>query len=83
MVTGSGIVAGEILTPVVKNSKFGYISSAGKAKTEYIYEEAGEFKEGLARVCLNGNYGYINLEGKIAVNFIYSGGGEFSQGLYL
>ena len=47
----SGIVNGEILIPVIKNEKFGYINLSGKEKVEFIYDEAGEFSEGVAAVC--------------------------------
>lgn len=43
-----------------RNGKFGYITTDGQKRTDFIYEEAYSFSDGLARVKHNGRYYHID-----------------------
>ena len=47
----------------------------------FIYDEAFEFSDGLAAVCLDGRWGYIDRTGAEVVPFIYALAQPFSEGL--
>ena len=61
--------------------KHGYINRKGELVVPCIYEEASDFKEGLAKVRKDGKFGFINKEGKLVVPCIYSDAGDFHEGL--
>jgi len=47
-----------------KEGKYGYINSKGKEKISLIYDDAEDFKLGMAKVKLNGKGFIINRQGK-------------------
>lgn len=69
------------LISVCKNNKWGYIDKTGKEVIPFIYDEAGDFHEGLAQVFLNGKYGYINKIGEEVIPFVLESGTDFNKGV--
>ena len=49
---------------------FGFVDEAGNPKTIFVYENAGRFSEGLARVRFKNRWGYIDETGKEVIPFI-------------
>jgi hypothetical protein len=60
--------------------KWGYVDVTGKEIRPFIYEEAFDFSEGLARVKVNGKYGFIDKEGKQIISCKYKDASDFSEG---
>ena len=58
-----------------------YITTEGKLLTNDFWQNAGDFKEGLAHVTVNGKVGFIDLDGKMVIPPKWSGTGDFHQGL--
>jgi hypothetical protein len=65
---------------VVGGSKWGYINSKGKFALKPIYEQAGDFQEGIAIVRLNGLSGVIDHSGYFIVKPKYDTIQPFSEG---
>jgi len=61
--------------------KYGFIRADGTEITNYIYDYASPFSEGLACVCQNGKYGFIDTDGNTALPLIYDNASYFSEGL--
>ena len=63
----------KLQTPVKDEitGKWGFADSTGKVIVAFKYEEATDFKEGLAKVKLNGKTGFINDCGKEVIPLIY------------
>lgn len=70
-----------ILRRIRINKKWGFINNDDKLIIENIYEEAGEFCEGLARVKFMGKWGFINEDGAFVVDPKYDFVSEFTNGL--
>ncbi len=65
-----------------QKDKYGYIDKTGKFVIEFEdYDEAGEFKEGLAPLSINDKFGFINKQGKFICERMYHNAGSFVQGL--
>ena len=73
----------KLQTPMQDESsgKWGYADSIGKLVVPFIYEDANEFKDGLARVKQNGNYGFIDYKGEVAIPLVYGELGDFTEGI--
>lgn len=52
--------ASEGIIVAKRNGKFGYLTTDGAKRTDFIYEEAYSFSDGLARVKLGGRYYHID-----------------------
>ena len=67
-----------------KDGKWALFSPNGENMTGYIYDDAGEFENGLSAVsiAINGStkYGYVNDSGDIIIPFIYSSAQKFKYG---
>ena len=50
---------------IEKNDKWGYINIHGKEIIPIIYDEVGEFENGIAQVWLNRTFLYINNKGEV------------------
>lgn len=50
---------------------FGFISENDEMLTPYIFEEAHDFSEGMAAVCMNEKWGFIDTTGALIVPCIY------------
>lgn len=48
-----------------------YNGITGEAITDYIYEDAGYLRDGVAPVKTDGKWGYINAEGNTVIDFIF------------
>lgn len=57
-----------------------YIDKKGKMKLDFLYDEAYEFKEGLARVNNLSFFGFIDKSGKLIVKYSYDFCNDFSGG---
>ena len=66
---------------IYDGEKYGYMKLTGEEITDYIYEAAFPFSEGLACAMLDGKYGFIDTDGKEAIPFIYENAAPFSEGL--
>ena len=74
----------EELTPFKKNGKWGYADKNNKVVISAKYDEAYEFCEALAAVCLNEKWGFIDNNGRVVIPFVYEEvdeSGGFSEGL--
>ncbi|MEI8280389.1 MAG: WG repeat-containing protein [Bacteroidota bacterium] len=69
------------LGPVKRNDKWGYIDKNGKETTPCMYDYGGDFRDGLAKVCLDDKWGYIDKSGTQIIACKYDYGGDFSDGL--
>lgn len=82
---GYGFYEGLSAVSDAKIARFGFIDKKGKQVIDYIYEEAGNFSEGLARVYYKGNeqrsaFGYINKKGNLAIINVYDNCTDFHCG---
>lgn len=68
-------------TVVVKDLKWGYLSSDAKEIIEPTYERAFPFSDGLGRIQQDGKFGFINVKGEIVYPAIYDDAHDFSNGL--
>ena len=60
---------------------YGFMRSDGTEITEYIYDYAYPFSEGLACVRIDGKYGFIDTSGAVALPLIYDNATPFLEGL--
>jgi hypothetical protein len=60
---------------------WGYVDAQGGLIIRSAYDEAGPFRDGLARVKREGKYGFINKEGRWIVPAQFAGAADFSEGL--
>ena len=67
---------------VKHNGKWGFVNLEGKSIIPAIYDDAKDFSDGFAAVCLNKKWGFINKQGKTEIAFKYDGVKRgFSEGL--
>lgn len=65
-----------------KTAKNGMIDcETGKEIIPFIYDDLGNYCEGLIMAELNGKCGYIDINNNVVLPFIYENGGDFSEGL--
>lgn len=76
----SNIIA-QNLKRTYENNKVGYKDDNNKIVIPSKFDEAWDFKDGLARVKLDNKFGYINEEGKAVIPIKYDYAWEFSEGL--
>ena len=63
---------------------FGYVNEKLEVVVPHIYQEANDFSEGLAAVCLKGKWGFIDTTGKLVVPCVYGDATfDFEDGLAL
>jgi len=68
------------LDPVQIGDLWGFADSHDYLRIPAIYQHAGEFSEGLARVCRDDSWGFIDLAGKEVIELRFSSVGDFSEG---
>lgn len=66
-----------ITMPEPVSENYAYVSPDGKLLTEFIYEKASDFSNGLAACQKNGKWGYIDETGKEVTDFIYDANWNF------
>lgn len=71
---------GNIFTAMHDN-KYGLLDKKGHELTEFKYEDARYFSEGLCGVKLENKYGFINKKGEEIIPFKYDDITDFSEGL--
>lgn len=64
-----------------RSRMYGLISHDGRLIVPIIYDQIGEFQDGLAMIKLQGKLGFVNLSGKVVVPPIYDKVSEPSEGL--
>ena len=64
------------------NDKFGYINKLGDVILPAIYDQASQFKAGIAHVILNGNANFINKKGKQKFHGTYKEVYNENEGLF-
>jgi predicted DNA-binding WGR domain protein len=70
------------LIPVLSGEKWGYINRKGEYVINPQFQDAGFFREGLARVVSSdGKIGFINSDGKYEISAQYKSATYFSNGL--
>lgn len=74
-------LAGKQFYPVVRDNKYGYIDENGNEMLGFIYQWAGNFKEGGAVVEQNDFLGIINKQGNFLIPAIYDELEPFSNGI--
>lgn len=66
---------------ILPDFKYGYIDKWGREVIPLIFDNVGNFNEGLAKVELNDKWGFIDTDGIIKVNCIYEDVCDFIDGL--
>lgn len=56
----------------------GYIGTDGQPITDFVYERAEDFSEGIAACMQNGKWGYIDDQGNPVTEFVYDGVWEYA-----
>ena len=74
------IGADEILLPIKKDGRIGFINLQGKIVIQPKFRKVGNFSEGLAPARMEGLYGYIDNSGKYVIPPIYDYAEDFSEG---
>lgn len=62
------------------NEHFAFLNQKGEIVTNFIYDAARPFHEGVAAVCLNGKWGYIDTNMQQTIPFIYEEVSDFQHG---
>jgi hypothetical protein len=65
----------------IENGGYCFIDKTGNFITKPIYEEVGDFKEGVARVKYQEKFGFIDKEGKEIIYPQFTSAHDFSEGL--
>ncbi|MDX1939285.1 MAG: WG repeat-containing protein [Saprospiraceae bacterium] len=69
------------LFPIEQKGKWGFINQQGKVIIKPIFENVGEFSNGLAPARLKGSYGYIDQKGSYQIKPVFDHGANFMEGL--
>ena len=69
------------ITGAYSSYKYAYINTAGKKITDFIYDGADDFSEGLAAVKQNDKWGYIDKTGNVVIPFTYYEAYPFQNGI--
>src|SRR5713226_8035212 len=69
------------LFPFRRTQKTGFINATGGVFIEPRFEEAGDFSEGLAWMCVDGRYGYIDNQGIPVIRPQFALARQFTDGL--
>ena len=65
----------------ISGRKRGYFNCKGEAVISSMYDDAGDFYEGLAKVKLGNKWGYINRQGEEVISCEYDYVGDFHESL--
>lgn len=68
------------ITGAASSYKYAYINTTGKKITDFIYDGAADFSEGLAAVKQNDKWGYIDKTGNVVIPFTYYDAYPFQNG---
>ena len=68
------------LDPVEVNGLWGFADADGYLRIPPRYQQAGEFSEGLARVCRDDCWGFVDMTGQEVIEPRFSLVGDFSEG---
>ena len=64
MISSSFVSSAQVLLPIKKDGKYGYINEKGEVVIQPKYEFANQFYDGLASVKIEGKKGFIDKGGK-------------------
>jgi len=70
----------DILFPVIKNSKTGFINNNGQVVIDFVFDGASTFSEGLARIFVGDKTGFIDINGNVKIAPIFERALGFSEG---
>lgn len=56
-----------------QNTPYAYVDTEGRLITDFVYDMAEDFSEGLAACRQNGKWGYIDASGQPVTEFVYDG----------
>lgn len=56
-----------------QESRKAYVDTKGQLITDFLYDEAEDFSEGIAACCRDGKWGYIDENGVEITDFVYDG----------
>jgi hypothetical protein len=76
----STVISAQKLELKFENNKYGYLDKSGKIVIPFQYDDASNFKDGLAKVALNKKYGFIDITGKQVVPLKYDEAEDFENG---
>jgi hypothetical protein len=71
----------ELLFPIVKNQKFGFINVNGTEIIAPVFTKASDFSEGLAAAKLDDKFGFIDSKGEFVIRPIFDYAEPFHFGL--
>src|SRR3970040_1196107 len=71
------------LFPALKDDKYGYINNEGRVVISPQFQEAKEFKSGLARVRVNDKWGFINKSGEFVIPPKYNVIEDFNSNIWI
>ena len=71
--------ANEDLFKTKAGNFFGFANNLGLMKIQPMYEDAGQFHNGLAAVKTNGKWGYINFQGKMIIAPMFDKAFSFNE----
>ncbi len=69
-----------LIDVIDENGKFGYIDKNGEIKIPFQFENAFDFREGLARVVKDGKYGFIDINGNIVIPYLFENATSLCDG---
>lgn len=75
----SGFSEGYAAVCSSENSKWGFITEFGKLAVPFIYDEARDYKGGLAAVKVDGLWGYIDYSGAMVIKPVYDEVEDFNE----
>jgi len=68
------------LLKATRGNRMAFMNTKGILKTEFIYSQLGDFKEGLCPVETESGWGYINEEFDMVIPAVWDGANQFSNG---
>lgn len=75
----SGVSEGYIALCTAESEKWGFITDTGKEAIPFIYDEAHNFKGGLAAVKMNGLWGFVDYNGMMVIKPTYDEVFDFNE----
>ena len=65
LICAETLAADQILYPILRNGKWGYMNREGKVVIQPSFDDALTFSEGMAAVQVGGKWGYIDETGRL------------------
>ncbi|GAA4354820.1 WG repeat-containing protein [Hymenobacter saemangeumensis] len=71
----------QAIFPVMKDGKYGFIDRSGQVITDFEFDGASDFSEGLARIFVGNKVGFVNIKGEVVILPKFDMAMNFSDGL--